>query len=62
MASQQEKHIPCCLGEMAHPIGNMRNNTLEEIWHGERYVGMREQMLADKPCVECTRCYEQEAQ
>lgn len=53
---------PCCLGEMAHPIGNMRDNTLEEIWHGERYVGMREQMLADKPCVECTRCYEQEAQ
>jgi len=53
---------PCCLGEMAHPIGNMRENTLEEIWNGDAYVGMREQMLADKPCKECTRCYEQEEQ
>lgn len=51
---------PCCLGEMEYPIGNMRENSLEEIWHGDKYTGMRQQMLADKPCKECTRCYEQE--
>ncbi len=51
---------PCCLAEMDHPIGDMKTNTLEEIWNGERYTQMRENMLADKPCVECTRCYEQE--
>jgi radical SAM protein with 4Fe4S-binding SPASM domain len=51
---------PCCLGEMEYPIGNMRENSLEEIWHGDKYTGMRQQMLDDKPCVECTRCYEQE--
>jgi len=53
---------PCCLGEMSHPIGNMRENTLEEIWNGDQYVKMRKNMLADKPCKECTRCYEQEEQ
>src|SRR6056300_1730811 len=51
---------PCCLAEMEYPIGNMRENSLEEIWNGPEYVQMREQMLADKPCKECTRCYEQE--
>jgi len=51
---------PCCLGEMDHPIGNMRENSLEEIWNGPEYVEMRERMLADKPCKQCTRCYEQE--
>jgi len=53
---------PCCLGEMSHPIGNMRENTLEEIWNSNDYVQMRRNMLAEKPCKECTRCYEQEAQ
>ena len=53
---------PCCLGEMEHPIGDMRKNTLEEIWHGEKYKQMRQNMLDDLPCKECTRCYEQEKQ
>lgn len=53
---------PCCLAEMEHPIGSMRDNSLEEIWNGSKYVQMRERMLADKPCKECTRCYEQESQ
>ena len=38
---------PCCLGEMEHPIGDMRKNTLEEIWHGEKYKQMRQNMLDD---------------
>jgi radical SAM protein with 4Fe4S-binding SPASM domain len=52
---------PCCLSEIDYPIGNMKENTLEEIWNGSKYVQMRKNMLADKPCKECTRCYEQEA-
>jgi radical SAM protein with 4Fe4S-binding SPASM domain len=53
---------PCCLGEMQHPIGNMRTNTLEEIWNGDAYKDMRQNMLNDNSCKECTRCYEQEEQ
>ena len=51
---------PCCLAEMEHPIGNMRENTLEEIWHSDAYVQMRKNMLEEKPCKECTKCYERE--
>ena len=47
---------------MEHPIGDMRENTLEEIWHGEKYKQMRQNMLDDLLCKECTRCYEQEKQ
>jgi len=54
------KAYPCCLGKIDYPIGDMRKNTLEEIWHGEQYTEMRTNMLKDKPCKECTRCYEQE--
>ena len=53
---------PCCLGEMKYPIGNMRENTLEEIWNGEQYTNIRQNMLDDKPSKECSRCYEQEEQ
>jgi radical SAM protein with 4Fe4S-binding SPASM domain len=52
---------PCCLGEMDHPIGNLKTHTLREVWNDEPYKLMRKNMLEDKPCKECTKCYEQEA-
>ena len=51
---------PCCLGDMDHPIGNMRTNSLEEIYNGEQYRTMRQNMLNEKPSKECNKCYEQE--
>jgi radical SAM protein with 4Fe4S-binding SPASM domain len=52
---------PCCLGEMHLPIGNFKENTMKEVWNGVAYRRMRTNMLNDKSCKECTRCYEQEA-
>jgi MoaA/NifB/PqqE/SkfB family radical SAM enzyme len=52
---------PCCLAEMYLPIGNLRESTMEEIWNGGPYKQMRVNMLEDKSCKECNRCYEQEA-
>lgn len=52
---------PCCLGEMDHPIGNLKENTMEEVWNDMPYKTMRTNMLAEKSCKECTKCYEQEA-
>ena len=52
---------PCCLGEMDHPIGNFKQNTMEEVWNDDAYKTMRTNMLAEKSCKECTKCYEQEA-
>lgn len=51
---------PCCLADYWHPVGDLRKNTMREVWNQEKYRTMRTNMLADKPCVECTKCYEQE--
>lgn len=51
---------PCCLAEYFHPVGDLRKNTMREVWNQPKYKAMRVNMLADKPCIECTKCYEQE--
>lgn len=51
---------PCCLSDYWHPVGDLRKNTMLEIWNQEKYKKMRVNMLADKPCIECTKCYERE--
>ena len=52
---------PCCLSLMDHPIGTLKENTMKEIWNDAPLKQMRVNMLAEKPCTECTKCYEQEA-
>lgn len=51
---------PCCLSDYWHPVGDLRKHTMQEIWNQTPYQTMRQNMLADKPCKECTKCYEQE--
>ena len=51
---------PCCLADYWHPVGDLRKNTMEEVWNQDGYKTMRKNMLEDKPCTECTKCYEQE--
>ena len=51
---------PCCLADYWHPVGDLRKNTMEQVWNQEPYRFMRQNMLQDKPCKECTKCYEQE--
>jgi len=51
---------PCCLSEYWHPVGDLRQNTMQEVWNQDPYRTMRKNMLEDKPCKECTKCYEQE--
>ena len=51
---------PCCLGVDSHPIGNLKKDTMETVWNQPAYRTMRTNMLNEKPCKECTKCYEQE--
>jgi len=51
---------PCCHAEMAHPVGNCRTNTLDEIWRDTPMNQLRDDMLNEKPNPACGRCYEQE--
>ena len=51
---------PCCLADYWHPVGDLRKNTMAEIWNQDAYKTMRKNMLEEKSCKECTKCYEQE--
>jgi radical SAM protein with 4Fe4S-binding SPASM domain len=51
---------PCCLSDYWHPVGDLRKNTMAEVWNQDAYQTMRSNMLQDKPCKECVKCYEQE--
>jgi radical SAM protein with 4Fe4S-binding SPASM domain len=51
---------PCCLGRAAHPVGNFKEKSMREIWNDEPMRLMRQNMLNDRPCLECGDCYEQE--
>lgn len=55
---------PCCAAEhdgmQAQPLGNARQNSLQEIWNGPRMQQVRLNMLNERPDSYCTRCYERE--
>jgi radical SAM protein with 4Fe4S-binding SPASM domain len=51
---------PCCLGDDKHPIGNFKQDSMATVWNQDAYKTMRQNMLEEKPCKECSKCYEQE--
>jgi radical SAM protein with 4Fe4S-binding SPASM domain len=52
---------PCCMADMQFPIGDMRKNTIKEIWNQASMKEIRRQMLNEQPVSACNRCYEQES-
>ena len=52
---------PCCLADYWYPVGDLRKHSMEEVWNQDAYRTMRKNMLEDKPCKECSKCYEREA-
>ena len=52
---------PCCLAVAKHPVGNLKESTMLEVWNADQMREMRTNMLDDRPCRECTDCYEQES-
>ena len=55
------KAYPCCLANAKHPLGNLKQQTMKEVWNGDDMKEMRRNMLDDKFCKQCTDCYEQES-
>ena len=51
---------PCCLGDDQYPIGNFKQDSMATVWNANAYKTMRKNMLEEKPCKECGKCYEQE--
>lgn len=51
---------PCCLADYWHPVGDLRKNTMIEVWNQEQYRELRTNMIHEVPSKQCTKCYEQE--
>lgn len=51
---------PCCTAPSDDPYGNTNNESLENIWNGERMRKLRTRMLRGQPSKSCERCYKLE--
>ena len=51
---------PCCHSVGCGSVGNVKHNTLEEIWTAEPMQTLRDDMLNERANAACRRCYEQE--
>ena len=54
------KTMLCCDSPWENHIGDLRENSLLEVWNSERMKQVRLNMLNGKKCKECVRCYEKE--
>ena len=52
------KTMLCCDSPWETNIGDLRENSLQEVWNSERMKQVRFNMLQGKKCKECVRCYE----
>jgi sulfatase maturation enzyme AslB (radical SAM superfamily) len=51
---------PCCFGLDTYPVGDANKESMREIFNGDKMKQMRKNMLENKPCRECAKCYDQE--
>jgi len=54
------KTMLCCDSPWEDNIGDLRENSLEEVWNSEKMKQVRLNMLNGKKCSQCVRCYEKE--
>lgn len=52
--------LPCCVADHRNPVGNMKTQTLSEVWSSVKMVTIREDMLAGRENSSCSRCYRSE--
>ena len=54
------KTMLCCDSPWEDHIGDLRENSLEEVWNSEKMKQVRLNMLNGKKCSQCVRCNEKE--
>lgn len=50
--------FPCCTTMYEYPLGNVKTQTIEEIWNSDEMKKLRLNMLNGKKSPTCGRCYE----
>ena len=51
----------CCITDKTGIVGDLKKNTLAEIWNNDRMRALRLQLLNNEKPHSCRKCYEQEA-
>ena len=51
---------PCCFGFDKYHVGDLNKESMKEVFNGDKMKQMRKNMLSNKPCRECAKCYDQE--
>ena len=51
---------PCCMAPFGTSLGNINEQTFEEIWNGRAMKKARRRLLKDMPLSTCQGCYEKE--
>jgi radical SAM protein with 4Fe4S-binding SPASM domain len=52
---------PCCTTKYENPVGNVREQTIQEIWNGEALKDVRKKLLAGEHVEGCANCYKHES-
>lgn len=52
--------MPCCIADSDQPFGNLKENSIEEVWNSDKYKELRLAMLKGERLSSCRRCYELE--
>ena len=60
LATREDGAVKVCC--RSHPIGNIQDNTLEEIWNGDTMKRIRKQVLTGYRPAECAPCFNLEDQ
>lgn len=51
---------PCCEFDPKSPVGNVKKQTIKEIWNAPKLRQIRQSMLAGQSVPECAQCYHKE--
>jgi MoaA/NifB/PqqE/SkfB family radical SAM enzyme len=51
---------PCCFAIDKHWVGYVNKDSLEDVFNGKEMKQMRTNMLKNKSCKQCVKCYDQE--
>lgn len=49
--------LPCCTAQYDMPLGNVRNESIVEIWNREEYKEIRRKIVNGEPVKNCKSCY-----
>jgi MoaA/NifB/PqqE/SkfB family radical SAM enzyme len=55
------KTMLCCDSPWEEHIGDLRENSLQEVWNSDKMKEVRLKMLNGQKCKQCVRCYEKES-